>query len=98
MAAAVRSQWSGESLGAQYNLRRLALKAKRADSRRMLVHARGWEKTFLMCVSMLRRAVRPIRSTACEVVLRCDDFLCLLQTGIEGDENHGDDMPVQSIS
>jgi hypothetical protein len=34
-------------------------------------------------------------------VLRCDDdFLCFVasETGIEGDENHSDGMPVQSIS
>lgn len=37
----------------------------------MVVHARGWEKMFLMWVSTLRRAVRPTRSTACEVILRC---------------------------
>jgi hypothetical protein len=67
MAAAVRSQRARVSCRAQRNLRRLALKAKRADSRWMLVHARGWEKMFRMCVSMLRRAVRPTRSTACKM-------------------------------
>ena len=55
-----------ERMPAKDDLRGLSLNANSAENRWIVVQARGLEKMFLMCVSTLRRAVRPTRSTACE--------------------------------
>jgi hypothetical protein len=47
-----------------YNIRSSAEKLNIAVIRLIVVATRGFDKTFFMCVSVVRLAVRPILSTA----------------------------------
>ena len=52
------------------NIRGLALKARRADMRRMLVLVRGSKNVRIVCSSTQRRATRPFLSIACQDMVR----------------------------